>query len=95
MSSSLAVEPIPDEGPSTLVSAVGPALWRSTLRRVIAVPSVDPVVEPTHRETGTTSACASPENFDAEVGRKAARNHAVNQIWPLEGYLLKQRLSEA
>lgn len=39
-----------------------------------------------------TSACASPENFDAAVGRKAARNNAVQHIWPLEGYLLKQRL---
>lgn len=41
-----------------------------------------------------TSACASPENFDADVGRKAARNHALAQIWPLEGYLLKQTLHE-
>lgn len=39
-----------------------------------------------------TSACASPENFDAAVGRRAARNNAVQQLWPLEGYLLKQRL---
>ncbi len=40
------------------------------------------------------SACASPENFDAEVGRKIARQNAVQKIWPLEGYLLKQRLHE-
>lgn len=40
------------------------------------------------------SACASPENFDAAVGRKAARNNAVNKIWPLEGYLLRQQLHE-
>lgn len=40
------------------------------------------------------SACASPENFDAEIGRKIARENAVNKIWMLEGYLLKQRLSE-
>ncbi len=38
------------------------------------------------------SACASPENFDADLGRKIARADAVNQIWALEGYLLKQRL---
>ncbi|KZP93952.1 hypothetical protein A3N46_17620 [Enterobacter asburiae] len=38
------------------------------------------------------SACASPENFDAEIGRKLARENAVNKIWMLEGYLLKQRL---
>ncbi len=41
------------------------------------------------------SACASPENFDAEVGRKIARENAVNKIWPLEGYLLKQMLHQA
>ncbi|MGL5280713.1 MAG: Gp49 family protein [Plesiomonas shigelloides] len=40
------------------------------------------------------SACASPENFDAEIGRKIARQNAVNKIWPLEGYLLKERLSK-
>lgn len=39
------------------------------------------------------SACASPENFDAEIGRKIARENARNKIWMLEGYLLKERLS--
>lgn len=40
------------------------------------------------------SACASPENFDAEIGRKIARQNAVNKIWPLMGYALKDRLAE-
>ena len=39
------------------------------------------------------SACASPENFDAEIGRKIARQNAVQKIWPLMGYELKERLS--
>jgi hypothetical protein len=39
------------------------------------------------------SACASPENFDAEIGQKVARANAVQKIWPLMGYELKQRLS--
>jgi len=38
------------------------------------------------------SACASPENFDIEIGRKIARENARNKIWMLEGYLLKERL---
>ena len=38
------------------------------------------------------SACASPENFDAEVGRKIARQNAVQKIWPLLGFALKERL---
>lgn len=40
-----------------------------------------------------TSACASPENFDEEIGRKLARDKAKNKIWDLEGYLLRQNLS--
>jgi len=40
------------------------------------------------------SACASPENFDAELGRMIAKEHAVNKIWPLLGFALKQRLHE-
>ncbi|HBQ5956572.1 TPA: hypothetical protein L7639_002340 [Klebsiella pneumoniae subsp. pneumoniae] len=40
------------------------------------------------------SACASPENFDPKIGRKIARENAVNKIWLLEGYLLKQRLHD-
>ncbi len=38
------------------------------------------------------SACASPENFDAEVGRKIARQNAVQKIWPLMGYELRSKL---
>lgn len=40
------------------------------------------------------SACASPENFDPELGRKIAKQNAVNKIWQLEGYLLKQHLHD-
>ena len=39
------------------------------------------------------SACASPENFNAEIGQKIARENARNKIWALEGYLLKERLN--
>ena len=41
------------------------------------------------------SACASPENFDAEVGRKIARENAVNKLWPLMGYALKERMASS
>lgn len=41
------------------------------------------------------SACASPENFDAEIGRKIALENAVNKVWPLMGYALKQQLHTA
>lgn len=39
------------------------------------------------------SACASAENFDAELGRKIARQNAVAKVWPLMGYWLKQRIA--
>lgn len=39
------------------------------------------------------SACVSPENFDAEIGRKIARQNAEQKIWPLMGYALKEQLS--
>ena len=39
------------------------------------------------------SACASPENFDAEIGRKIARQHAADKIWPLLGFRLRDQLA--
>ena len=39
------------------------------------------------------SACASPENFDADIGRHIARQNAVAKIWPLMGYELRSKLS--
>jgi hypothetical protein len=38
------------------------------------------------------SACASPENFNAEIGEKLSFEQARNKIWMLEGYLLKQSI---
>jgi hypothetical protein len=40
------------------------------------------------------SACAAPENFDAEIGRRIARQAAVAKIWPLMGYELRTRLAD-
>ena len=39
------------------------------------------------------SACASPENFDPEIGRNIARQNAVDKVWPLLGYELKTKLA--
>jgi hypothetical protein len=41
------------------------------------------------------SSCASPENFDAGIGRKIARQNAVSKIWPLMGYELKGKLKNS
>jgi hypothetical protein len=40
------------------------------------------------------SAPASPSNFDPEVGKRYAYDNAFKQLWQLEGYLLRQRLSD-
>ena len=42
----------------------------------------------------SVSACASPENFDKGLGEKIAYENAKNDVWMLEGYLLKQSLYE-
>ena len=41
------------------------------------------------------SACASPENFDPEIGRNIARQNAVQKIWPLLGFRLRDKLAGA
>ncbi len=41
---------------------------------------------------GKPSASVSPENDDAEIGEKVAIQNSQNEIWALEGYLLKERL---
>lgn len=38
---------------------------------------------------------ASPENFNADLGRKLAYEDAIRQLWPLLGYNLRQKLHEA
>ncbi len=41
------------------------------------------------------SACAAPENFDAEIGKRVARQAAVAKVWPLMGYALRSELARA
>jgi hypothetical protein len=40
-----------------------------------------------------TSACASPENFNAALGAKLAYEDALKQVWPLMGYALRDKLA--
>lgn len=39
------------------------------------------------------SACASPENFNWEIGKRIARENAERQIWPLLGFRLRDELA--
>lgn len=38
---------------------------------------------------------ASPANYDKAIGERLAYDDAFRQLWPLEGYLLKDRLFAA
>jgi len=40
------------------------------------------------------SACVSAENFDAEIGRQIARQKAIEKVWPLMGYALRNTLHQ-
>lgn len=39
------------------------------------------------------SAAVSPANFDADLGKKIARDNARSKIWAFEGYALRGKLS--
>ena len=40
------------------------------------------------------SAPAAAKNFNAVLGRRLAYDDAIRQLWPLEGYLLRERLRD-
>jgi hypothetical protein len=41
------------------------------------------------------SAPADPANYDQALGEKFAREDCIRQMWPLEGYALRERLTAA
>lgn len=41
------------------------------------------------------SACIDPTQFNKTIGEKVAWDNAIEKVWDLEGYLLKQRRFEA
>lgn len=45
--------------------------------------------------TGRPSVAVSPENDNAELGEEMAIDNARNELWPLLGYELKNKLSRA
>jgi len=38
------------------------------------------------------TACADPQNFNEQIGRLYARKDALRKVWPLAGFLLRQKL---
>jgi hypothetical protein len=39
-----------------------------------------------------TSGCADPAKYNQQLGEKLARAKVVDQVWLLEGYLLKEQM---
>lgn len=73
-------------------SGLGTPYWPSSSRALGLLTFCVLVLRNGFTVTGE-SACASPENFDAEIGRKIARQNAVQKIWPLMGYELRSKLA--
>jgi hypothetical protein len=48
-----------------------------------------------YKLVGVNEGPVSADNFNAEIGRKYARQKAVDQVWPLLGYELRTKLSQA
>jgi hypothetical protein len=42
---------------------------------------------------GANEGPVSPENFDADMGRRLARQKAIDQLWPMLGYELRTKLA--
>jgi hypothetical protein len=40
------------------------------------------------------SACASPENYDEDIGNRVARGDAIRQVWGFMGYGLREQLHQ-
>jgi hypothetical protein len=38
------------------------------------------------------SACVDPANYNQEIGEKISYENAFDKLWPLEGYLLQEKL---
>ena len=39
------------------------------------------------------SSCVDPKNFDKEIGERISFENAFEKLWPLEGYLLQEKLN--
>ena len=40
------------------------------------------------------SSCVDPANYSEEMGKRICREHLIDKIWNLEGYLLQTEMSK-
>jgi len=76
----------------TYVGRENPAADNSDLRPLELLTFCVLVLKNGFTVTGE-SACVSPKNFDAKIGRKIAWQNAVAKVWPLMGYELRSNLA--
>lgn len=78
------------------VPVIGPAYKASALADIIPLRRLTLCVLQLKNGFLVTgdATCVSEENFDEALGRKLARQNALDKVWMLEGYLLKQKLYE-
>lgn len=92
---------VPGRPGRTGTNLLSAAEAREMLAHVVATPAAPPalglltfcvlVLRNGFTVTGE-SACASPENFKADIGRRVARDNAKQKVWPLLGYVLREQL---
>jgi len=94
-----AKQPLPEQAPA------GPALTMADIDAVIVDESYQVLngslvttccltLRNGTKVVGINYGSVSASNYCPEKGRQYAREHAIEQVWPLEGYLLRQRLYE-
>lgn len=86
-------EQTPNEGTSWVPQSEDPDLLTTDLGPLTLL-TFCVLVMRNHFTVVGKSACASPENFNAELGRKYARENAIEEVWPLMGYELRSKLSD-
>lgn len=77
---------VTEEGIKAKIKAVDYNIWDKLTVCIITMQSDFMVVG--------VSAPASPSNYDPEVGKRYAYDNAFKQLWQLEGYLLREKLSK-
>lgn len=86
----------------SIIDGMGTSSYSSTCMNVDANTSIPQplkhiticvlILKNGHKIVGVNEGPVSPENFDAEMGRRVARQKATQQLWQLLGYSLKERL---
>lgn len=73
----------------TMAPYEGDAPQLETLRQITICVII---LKNTMKVVGVNEGPVSESNFDSEIGKKIARQKAIDQIWPMLGYELRTKL---